>query len=428
MDRDQVEKTALIESLSCFETIACRICLEREGDDWQVTQIIGDLNNPELLQSRSGFHSYESVTFVQDVFPAEEVCAWINNRNGKMRNLCFKLPEFHDQIRRERYATGFATNHFYRLPYPFTLYSVSAHRADGPQRDSFRPLVKSGLPSFPNFETAYYRFMLNRSYGPGDGIPQGLLVIRVAHPEAWISSVDAEQDAVTVVLEGDQCEGTQITIGGSDGVLVNELVTRGGVQRFELKDANLESFWVVLSRDDSWIDWRDNRGASRRTTWNVSGVQPANLSANIEQLRLQGENEQLEYKSRVPDKEDKFLKTVAAFANGSGGIILVGVADNGNVEGINEDVGKCMDAIVNRIRNRIVPLPIFELEKCVVDNKQIVAVFIREGDEPPYALNNRPPLIYVRRHGTTFDATPGEIRALGAKNQPSGSYARPYEW
>jgi predicted HTH transcriptional regulator len=45
----------------------------------------------------------------------------------------------------------------------------------------------------------------------------------------------------------------------------------------------------------------------------------------------------LEYKSRVPDKEDKFLKTVAAFANGSGGIILVGIADNGYADGINED-------------------------------------------------------------------------------------------
>src|SRR5437764_127773 len=74
-----------------------------------------------------------------------------------------------------------------------------------------------------------------------------------------------------------------------------------------------------------------------------------NTAANIEQLRLQGENEQLEYKVRVPDKQDKFLKTVAVFANGSGGIILVGVADDGSVEGINEDVNKCMDAIVNKI-------------------------------------------------------------------------------
>lgn len=102
MDRDQVEKSALIEALSRSETIVCRICLERDGHDWQVTQIIGDLNNPEPLESQSDFHSYESVTFVQDVFPTEEVCAWINNLSGKTRNLCFKLSEFHNQIRRER--------------------------------------------------------------------------------------------------------------------------------------------------------------------------------------------------------------------------------------------------------------------------------------------------------------------------------------
>lgn len=112
----------------------------------------------------------------------------------------------------------------------------------------------------------------------------------------------------------------------------------------------------------------------------------------------------------------------------SGGIVLVGIADDGSVEGINEDANKYMDAIVNSIRNRIVPQPICELEKCVVDNKQVVAVFVREGDEPPYGLNDKPPSIYVRRHGTTFDATPGEIRALGAKNQPAASYSRPYEF
>src|SRR5258707_6209897 len=421
MDRDQIETSEFIKSLSQFDTMAFRICLEKNGYTWEVTQIIGDLNIPNT-ECRSDVYSYGNVTFFQDICPVEEFCAWINELNGELRELSFGLPELHANVRRERYSTGFAINHFYRLPYPFTLYTMSTRR-DERQRDPFRPLVKSGLPSFPNFETAYYRFMFDRSYGPGEGIPRDLVVVRVAHPEAWISSLEAESNGITVVLDGDQCEGTQLTIGGSEGILINERIKRNGAHRFEPKDSNLDNLWVVLSRDDSWIDWRDNRGTNRETTWNVSGVQPANLAENIEQLRLQGENERLEYKLRVPDNEDKFLKTVAAFANGSGGIILVGVADDGNIEGVKQDVNKIMDAIVNSVRNRIVPPPIFELEKCVVDNKQLVAVFVKEGDEPPYGLNDKPPSIYVRRHGTTFDATPGEIRALGAKNQPAASYS-----
>jgi len=426
MDRDQIEQSEFIETLSRFEKMAFKICLEKTGNDWEVTQIIGDLNSPGT-EFRSDVYSYGDVTFVQDVIPVEELCTWINESRGNLRDFNFGLPELRSTVRRERYSTGFAANHFYRLPYPFTLYTVST-LGNERQRDPFSPLVKSGLPSFPNFETAYYRYMFDRSYRPGEGISRDLVVIRVAHPEAWISAVEADSNAITVMLNGDQCEGTQLTIGGSTGILINELMERNGAHRFELKDPNFDNLWLVLSRGDSWVDWHDNRGSSRSTTWSVSGVQPANLAANMDHLRLQGENDQLEYKARVPDKQDKFLKTVAAFANGSGGIVLVGIADDGSVEGINEDANKYMDAIVNSIRNRIVPQPICELEKCVVDNRHVVAVFVKEGDEPPYGLNDKPPSIYVRRHGTTFDATPGEIRALGAKNQPSTSYSRPVEF
>jgi len=419
MDRDQIDKATLVKRLSEFDTVACKICLEKKNDEWQVTHIIGDLNIPNSGDSIAEGHAYTDVTFIRDVVPTEEFCKWISELKGKLQNLDFQLPEPRSQIQQERYPTGIAINHFYRLPFPYTLYTLSTGGNEGRQSRLFLPLVKSGLPSFPNYETAFYRFMLNRPYGPGQAIPDRSIVIRIAHPEAWISAVEAEADAVTIVLEGEHCEGTQLTVGSSDGVVVNERIKSKGAQRFELRDANFDHFWVVLSRDDSWVDWRDNRGDTRRTTWDVSGVQPGNLAAHIEQLLLQGENEWLEYKVKIPDQEDKFLKTVAAFANGGGGIILVGVTDDGKVEGVPGDLGKLNDSIVNSIRNRITPQPIFQLQSCEVDHRHVLAVFIQEGQESPYGLNTKPPSIYVRRHGTTFDATPGEIRALGAKNQPT---------
>jgi small ligand-binding sensory domain FIST len=67
----------------------------------------------------------------------------------------------------------------------------------------------------------------------------------VAHPEAWIGAVETEADAVTVVLQGDRCEGAQLTIGGSDGVIINELLERNGIHRFESKRANWDHLWLV---------------------------------------------------------------------------------------------------------------------------------------------------------------------------------------
>ena len=225
---------------------------------------------------------------------------------------------------------------------------------------------------------------------------------------------------IKVTFGGNQCSGTQLIIGGPEGVIINEAITDEELNRsFEIQNADLSHLWLVLSRDDRWLDWRDLPGFSRISSWDVSGIQPGNLAGHIEQLLLQGENEWLEYKVRIPDQEHKFLKTVAAFANGSGGIILVGVADDGKVEGIQGDSSKLNDSIVNSIRNRITPQPIFQLQSCEVHHRQVIGVFIQEGQESPYGLNTKPPSIYVRRHGTTFDATPSEIRALGAKNQPT---------
>ena len=154
----------------------------------------------------------------------------------------------------------------------------------------------------------------------------------------------------------------------------------------------------------------------------MTGIQPGNLAAHIQELLLQGEGERLEYKSVVPDKEKKFLKTIAAFANGSGGIILLGVSDDAKVQGIKEDVARFMDGVANSIHNGLTPQPVFHLERCEVDHKQVVGVFVAEGSDTPYGLSTKPPSIYVRRAGTTFDATQAEIKALALKNQPQQEY------
>jgi|GEM_PF-3279653 len=419
MDRDQIEFDVVADDLKDCQSVACRVCVEKRNGIWIATNILADIHRPDSTNPGWTKFEYADVAFAQDTITAEEFTAWLQTLKGKLRDLVFEIPQPQQRVERNRYSTGFGGNHFFQLPYPFTLYSIYSPAQDNNNRRSaFTPLVTAGLPSFPNYETAVYRFLLDREYQPGNGLPRDLLNIRLAHPEAWISEVEVKTDAIEVMFGGNQCSGTQITIGGPQGVIANEVLRENPNSRFEVPNADLGHFWLVLSRDDRWLDWRDLRGSSRISTWDVSGVQPGNLTAHIEQLLLQGENEWLEYKVRIPDQEDKFLKTVAAFANGGGGIILVGVADDGKVEGVQGDLGKLNDSIVNSIRNRISPQPVFQLQSCEVQHRQIVGVFVQEGQESPYGLNTRPPAIYVRRHGTTFDATPGEIRALGAKNQP----------
>lgn len=46
----------------------------------------------------------------------------------------------------------------------------------------------------------------------------------------------------------------------------------------------------------------------------------------IEEIIL-GETEDIEYKEDVPAKSEKYVKTVVAFANGTGGKLIFGVED-----------------------------------------------------------------------------------------------------
>lgn len=100
----------------------------------------------------------------------------------------------------------------------------------------------------------------------------------------------------------------------------------------------------------------------------------------------------------MPDKEKKFLKTVAAFAHGAGGIILLGVADDGKVEGVKGDVARYMDGVSNSIHNGLTPQPAFHLERCEVDHRQVIGVFVAEGkDARTASAPSRPPFTCAGR-------------------------------
>jgi hypothetical protein len=80
---------------------------------------------------------------------------------------------------------------------------------------------------------------------------------------------------------------------------------------------------------------------------------PKEAGTTIEDLIAQGENEQLEYKSsmRWDYKEQKatkipqkaVAKTMAAFMNSSGGTLLIGLKDEGEVLGIEQDLTTLKD-------------------------------------------------------------------------------------
>ena len=100
----------------------------------------------------------------------------------------------------------------------------------------------------------------------------------------------------------------------------------------------------------------------------------------IEEI-LAGESKNVEFKENLPEKSIKYMKSVVAFANGTGGKIIFGIADKTReVVGFDkEDVFKKMDAIANAVSDSCEPAIIPDITLQTVGGKTVIVVEIFEG-------------------------------------------------
>ena len=106
-------------------------------------------------------------------------------------------------------------------------------------------------------------------------------------------------------------------------------------------------------------------------------------------------------------------KTIIAFANTSGGELLIGVENDGTVLGV-ADVDGTMLKVTNAARDSIKPdITMFLLcEKRELDDRDIVAVSVQKGTTCPYYLASkglRPEGVFVRQGASTVPATGSAI-------------------
>ena len=135
----------------------------------------------------------------------------------------------------------------------------------------------------------------------------------------------------------------------------------------------------------------------------------------IEEI-LAGESKNVEFKETLPEKSIKYMKSVVAFANGTGGKIIFGIADKTReVIGFDkEDVFKKMDAIANAVSDSCEPAIIPDITLQTIDGKTVIVAEISEGRQRPYYIKalGKEGGVYVRVAGTTRLADEYMIKEL----------------
>ena len=129
-----------------------------------------------------------------------------------------------------------------------------------------------------------------------------------------------------------------------------------------------------------------------------------------------GESKNIEYKITLPDKSEKYMKTIVAFANTQGGKLIVGIDDKTHeIVGVaNEILFQLMDGIANAISDSCMPQIIPDIEPQTIDGKTVIIVSIEAGKNRPYYLKSKGKEngTYIRMAGTSRQAFPEKIREL----------------
>jgi predicted HTH transcriptional regulator len=105
------------------------------------------------------------------------------------------------------------------------------------------------------------------------------------------------------------------------------------------------------------------------------------MDAELKYLINAGEGESLDYKQSISSAA-KIAKTMSAFANHKGGILLIGVRDNQTICGVKSEDEKYMLELASAFYCKPgVPITVEEFE---IGNKIVIKCTVAQGEEQPY--------------------------------------------
>ena len=136
------------------------------------------------------------------------------------------------------------------------------------------------------------------------------------------------------------------------------------------------------------------------------------MTQNIKDLINKEESENLEFKSSLSELK-KIIQTISAFANKSGGEIIIGISDNKKILG--NQIGRAtMEDLANRIKENTDPKQFPEIKIEKIDNKKIIIIKIEESESKPIFAFNR---AYKRVGRTNQKISSEEIRRMSIKTE-----------
>ena len=148
-----------------------------------------------------------------------------------------------------------------------------------------------------------------------------------------------------------------------------------------------------------------------RILQDIAGLEMEGGVLDIEKLLTFPESRTLEFKRDVSSL-DPILKTIVAFANTSGGVLIIGRSSDGTLSGL-KDVLKAEEMLANSIADTIRPAILPEIEIITIDKKDLLVIQVSHWKGPFYLKKEGTPKgIYIRLGSTSRPASPELLAEL----------------
>ena len=423
----QIPLADLLEHVASEPTVWVRVAAVAVNGEWQQSLLELTSGAPPPSWKRMELR-YEAAVLLATRRKGVTVASWLRRRRVRFGGYSITLPELVSGTVQVRRLDSHAPGKFETLPWPSLVADLSSTSLMQNQQPDV--LAADGYPTFMNlYAAAAYFFWLRRDPYGGQ-LPQGI-TYRHQDTAARINHVRFGSEQVVVEVEGTQLAGTTVEVAGEVPGPSKRLSRRSNRRvRFALPEGLPPAPFVLVRRGGEWLDrrylkWPHARGDQPDVEEEVEIEATTKLQLLIENR----ENEQAEFKSRLPadtdDAKRTVMKTVAAFANGNGGSLLFGITKDYETVGmVVSSLDDAQDRVSDLIDAWVTPRPLWTFETYRIDGKPgyvVLALHVQQGTEPPYGIGTQsvPTRYYVRHAGRSVPAHPNELREL-ARTRPAG--------
>jgi hypothetical protein len=392
IEQGQLPPDDVIKLIEAQKTVWVRLAATRTGDEWHesLMEVTSGIAPPRWIPQR---WKYDEAIFLSSEVSGANAAEWFRTDTVTIDDVVVKLlPVQPGQTSQWWQYSGGTPNAGY-----FVRFAQAA--------------------------ASFFGFAL----GLGGSVDHMAPTFRLQDLSGRIARVLLSAAEVEVHLEGVALDGMTVELASDAPGASNALSSLNEqVVRFPLPSGLPPGAWVVLKKDSEWID---RKFINYPHTTPDPGIEiVVEPMTELQALVSGGEVATVEFKSVIPEPEtklrDKVCQTVAAFANEDGGQLLFGVEDDGTITGLpaTTDARRARDTVTQFLTSTVTPTPNFSFETIQVDGDStevVLVLIVKPGSEPPYGVNPAHPRYYIRRGGTTSEASADQVRALARSRPPA---------